>query len=186
MAKPRKNAKPHHRPAGKNPRAHERRRHNRPRRNPFAGDTMGNNAKLVLGATGGLLGEELIPKWLLALLNQPDAGLWSYVLAALAVILPAWIFDKVNWKMIAKGWLAGGGAAIVWRAIDDVTSTQAVTVTTGVGSFLTNQQVALPGPNLFSQFTRTQRALPAPGSPASLSTPVSKSGMGYIKYPYAA
>lgn len=159
-----------------------RRRHSR---NPFAGDTLNNNVKLIAGATGGLLGEELIPRWLLALMNRTDGGMWSYILAALAVVLPAWLFAKVNWNTVAKGWLAGGGAALVWRAIDDVTKSNYLTVQAGMGSFLTQQNVVLPGPNLFGQFARGQRMLPAASSSSALA-PSSMRGVGYVKYPFAA
>ena len=161
------------------------RHHRRHHRNPFAGDTLNNNVKLVAGATGGLLGEELIPRWLLNLMNKTDGGMWSYILAALAVVLPAWLFAKVNWNTVAKGWLAGGGAALVWRAIDDVTKTNYLQVQAGMGSFLTNQNVVLPGPNLFGQFARQRMLPPAASSPGALATS-SMRGVGYVKYPYAA
>lgn len=175
-----------HRMAGKNPLARPRRR--RHSRNPFVGDSAANNAKLVAGAAGGLLGDVYIPAWLLGLMNQPDSGMWSYIIAALVVILPAWAFSKVNWNNVAKGWLAGAGAGFIWRAIDDATGMKYVQIQSGMGSFLTQQQVALPGVNIFGQFNR--RAQPqlmasSGASPAAVSTPVSK-GVGYVKFPYAA
>ena len=142
--------------AGKNPLAKRRRRS--ATRNPFVGDSISNNAKLVAGAAGGLLGDVYVPAWLLSLMNQPDSGMWSYVLAALVVLVPAWAFAKINWTNVAKGWLAGAGAGFIWRAIDDATGMKYVTVQSGVGAFSTQQQVVFPGPNLFGQYAaRGQR-----------------------------
>ena len=171
------------RKAGHNPLA--RRHHRRGSRNPLlAGESMTNSVKLVGSAAAGLLGDVYIPAWLLSLMGRPDAGVWSYIVAALAVILPTWIFAKVNWPNVAKGWLAGAGAGFIWRAIDDATGQKYVTIQSGMGSFLVPSQVALPGPNVFGQYAR--KALPAATATAAVvSTPVGK-GMGYIKYPYAA
>jgi hypothetical protein len=149
----------------------------------LAGETMGKTATLVGAAAAGLLGDVYVPGWLLGMMNKPDAGVWSYIAAALAVILPTYAFSKINWPQVAKGWLAGAGAGFIWRAIDDATGQKFVTVTSGVGAFSTQQGVVLPGPNLFGQFARKQ--LPAETSVAAVSTPVSK-GMGYVRYPYAA
>ena len=117
---------------------------------------MANNAKLVTGAAAGLLGDVYVPAWVLSLMNRPDSGVWAYLIAALVVILPAWAFGKINWNQIAKGWLAGAGAGFIWRAIDDATGMKYVTVSSGMGSFLTQQQIALPGANIFGQYARGQ------------------------------
>jgi hypothetical protein len=181
----RKNATRRHRRAGKNPLVRVRRR--RTSRNPLelAGQGVNENLKLIAGAAGGLFGNIHFPAMALALVNQPDTGIPSYLVAALAAIVPAYLLQKINWSTVAKGWLAGAGAALAWRVYSDVTGQGVVTVSSGMGSFLTQQQVCLPGGNLFGQYGRKGLQAGSVASPMALSAPVSK-GVGYVKYAYSS
>jgi hypothetical protein len=156
-----------------------RRRH---RRNPYP-ETMQNAVKIVFSSAAGLLGSVYIPGWLLGLFGKADTGLFSYVAAALVAFVPPALLEK--YPNLAKGWLAGGGAGLVWRVVDDLTGNKYLTISsgTGMGSFNTTQSIALPGQNLFGQYGRRPQLSAA--SPAALSAPVGK-GMGYVKYPFAA
>jgi hypothetical protein len=183
MAKSRKKKNPSYGHAKASSKALGRPRHHR--KNPFIGDSAGNNVRMILGASGGLLADVYVPAWILGMLGMADTGLTSYALAALTVLVPAWALHKFNFAQIAKGWLAGGGAAFVWRVVDDLTGQKYVTVQSGMGSYLTNQQVVFPGPNLFGQYARKQLPAASAASPVAVSSPVSK-GVGYLKYPYAA
>jgi hypothetical protein len=172
------------------------------RKNPFIGNTMGNNAKLVAGAAAGFLGDVYLPSMVLGLMGKPDSGILSYVLAGAAVIAPAWLLAKWNMAKIAEGWLAGAGAGLVWRAVDDLTGQKLVQVSVqtpqGLSSFFIPQNQVLPGPNVFGAYARGRRMLNAAPSTSpstavgagsatsvsSLSKPAS--GMGWARYPHAA
>ena len=168
---------------GKNPLSHSRRR----RRNPdFIGMNTGSLGGLSLGAVLGLLINVYGPAKLLAAVNQPDAGMMSYLIAGLFDVVPAWLLKKFGFPNAATGFFAAATAAIVWRGIDDASNQQIVPMGAGMGSFLFPANVALPGRNEFGQFARNgQRMLPAMTA-STVSAPVSKSGVGYVKFPYAA
>ncbi len=162
----------------KNPIHHRRRRHN-----PFP-ETGANAAKLVFSAALALLGSTYIPGWLLSFFGVADSGLVSYFLAAVVAFGPA--FALQAYPQFAKGWLAGGGAAFVWRIIDDLTGGKYVTITPGpgMGSFIINGQTyVLPAASVFAPYARGQRgsqalltAGPAAGGAAAGASPMAVAG----------
>ena len=166
----------------KNPTTHHRRHY----RNPFTGGTSGV-VKLVFGSAGGLLAAVYIPSVILAALGQPDSGLFSYALAIAATLVPAHLLKSM--PDIAKGWLAGGGAGVVWRAVDDITGGSVLTVQSGgLSSFFTKPtRVPLPAGNVFANYTRPGGNLLTAGSlaeggpaPAAIAAS-SKAGMKWVQ-----
>jgi hypothetical protein len=161
-----------------------RRRHNR---NPFG--VTGNTkelVQLVIGAGGGILASVNVPGWLLAMFGMADAGILSYAAAIAATLVPAWLLKSM--PDIAKGWVAGGGGAIVWRAYDDLTSSNLLTITgrSGVQSFFTKPvRVPLPAGSVFSPYSRGARmggpALLPAATPSATSIPVAKTGMHWVQ-----
>lgn len=192
MAKKHKNTHRSDHRAGKNPLGHLRRNHHRRHhRNPFMGESIGLQVKRLIAGAAGLLADVYVPAWLLGMAGQPDSGWMSYLLAAGVVVAPAWALHKAGMSEAAKAYFVGSGAGFVWRAVDDLTGTQYVTVQsgTGMGSMLVPGSYPLPGPNVFSPYLRGRQApmLTAPtgpsqtGSTMSVSSPATK-GTSYFAY----
>lgn len=173
--------------AGKNARPHRRnpvmtRARRRHHRNPLPATGMAA-IKLIFGSAAGLLSSVYVPSWVLGALGQPDSGLYSYALALAATLVPAYLLEKM--PDIAKGWLAGGGAGIVWRVVDDATGSQAPLVVqlNGMGSFFTKPvNFPLPAQSVFGPYARGGRPALPPATPAGGPAPVAgKSGMGWVQ-----
>jgi hypothetical protein len=170
-----KNARPHRR----NPVTRRRRNH----RNPLPATGMGA-VKLIFGSAAGLLSSVYVPSWLLAALGQPDSGVFSYALAVLATIVPAYFLEKM--PDVAKGWLAGGGAGVVWRLVDDFTGSQALVIQSGgsgMGSFFTKPVTfPLPAQSVFGPYARGGRPALPPAMPTGGAAPVAgKHGMNWVQ-----
>jgi hypothetical protein len=170
--------------AGKNARPHRRnpvmrRRHHR---NPLLPTGMGT-VKLIFGSAVGLLSSVYVPSWVLAALGQPDSGLFSYALALAATLFPAYLLEKM--PDVAKGWLAGGGAGIVWRAVDDFTGSQPLVISSGsgMGSFFTKPLTfPLPAQSVFGPYARGGRPALSPALPAGGAAPVAgKHGLSWVQ-----
>ena len=122
------------------------------------------------------------------------AGASAPAIAAAVVAVPAYALDKFGMKGAAKGWLVGSGAGFVWRVVDDLTGSSAVTIKSGMGAFNIPGQVTLPGPNVFAALNKmaapvaaAQLTSPAgSNSQLSISKGASKSGMGYFLHGYRA
>lgn len=139
--------------------------------------------KLVFGSAGGLLSSVFVPSYLLSMLGQSDSGIFSYALAILATIVPAYLLEKM--PDVAKGWLAGGGAGVVWRLVDDLTGSQALVVSSGSGlsSFYTKPvNFPLPAQSVFGAYARGGRPALPPAAPQGGAAPVAgKAGMGWVQ-----
>jgi hypothetical protein len=144
-----------------------------------------NQAKLLLGGAAGLFADVYLPAMLLGLAGKPDTGILSYAAAALVWLGGTWGLNKANMPNAAKGFFVGAGAALAWRAADDLSGTKLVQIDTGMGSFFVkvpNASAPLPGPNVFPG---GRAALPAGASPSASSSPVAASapaggGMGWF------
>ena len=165
-------------------------RNRRHSRNPL-GMTWMQMLKLALGAFGGILASTAIPGWVLSMLGQPDSGFLSYIIATISVVGPAYVLR--NMTQIAQGYLAGGLGAIAWRAYDDVTSSNVLSINSpGMSSFFTKPvRYPLPAQNVFGAYGRGGPAMLTAGSGVGVGQGSSNmaitqgakaGGMSYVQY----
>ena len=147
--------------------------------------------KLALGAFGGILASTAIPGYVLSMLGQPDSGFLSYVIALIAVAGPAYVLR--NMTQLAQGYLAGGLGAIGWRAYDDLSTSNVLSINSpGMSSFFTKPvRYPLPAANVFGAYGRGGPAMLTAGtgvgvgqtsSPMAVSQGAKAGGMSYVQY----